>query len=72
MGQRIVLAIEAEQSGYVDDPLIHLALLSLPWHVLQQILEERVCATHPAGQQIHPCTAAQRLTADHSAQWSER
>ena len=72
MRQRIVLAVEAEQSRHVDDPLVHLSPLSLPRHLLQEILKEGAGATQPAGQQIHPGATAERLAGDHAAKRPER
>ena len=71
MRRRILLAVEAEQSRYVDDSLVHLPPLSLPRHLLQQILKEGAGATQPAGQQIHPSAATEGLAGDHAAQRPE-
>jgi hypothetical protein len=72
MWQRVIFSVEAEQARHVDHSLIHLASLGLPRHLLQQILKERVGATHPSREQINPRAASQRLAGDHSAQWTER
>ena len=71
MGQRIVLAVEAEQSWHIDDPLVHLPPLGLPRHLLQQIFEEVAGATQPARQQICPGAAAESLARDHAAKRAE-
>jgi hypothetical protein len=68
----IVLAIEAQQSRYVDNPLVHLSPLGLPRHLLKEIIKEAAGAAQPSGKQVHPGTSAETLPSDHAAQRPQR
>src|SRR3954453_8874675 len=72
MGERIVLAIEAEQTRHVDNPLVHLPSLGLPGHLFEEILEEAIGTAQPAGQQVNPGTATESLACDHASKRTER
>jgi hypothetical protein len=60
IGQRLALVVEAEQPGYVDDALVHLAALGAPRHAVAQPLEQRVRAAQPAPPQVDPGAVAER------------
>jgi hypothetical protein len=66
----IVLAIEAEQSRHVDNPLVHLSPLRLPRHLFQEVFEEAAGAAQPTGQQIYPRATAESLAGNHAAKRS--
>jgi hypothetical protein len=71
MRKWIALTVEAEQSRHVDHPLVHLSPLGLPRHLLQEFFEEVADTPQPAGQQVYPGAAAERLAGDHAAKRSK-
>ena len=70
MGQRLTLAVVAQQPGDVDDAVVHRAALRPPGHVLEQPLQQALTA-HPAGEQVDPRTPCE-LVADGAGQGAER
>ena len=55
-GKRLILAVEAQQAGHVDNSLIHSPPLRAPRHCAQQPLEELVGAAHPGRPEVDPGT----------------
>ena len=60
VGQRVALAVEAEQAGHVDDLVVHLAPLGVPRHALDQPGEQVVGAVQPARQDVDPRAVRQQ------------
>jgi hypothetical protein len=71
VGQRVAVAVEADQPRHVDHPLVHLAALGPPRHLGLQVVKQRPGSAQPAGQQVYPRPAAEYLAGDHAAQRSE-
>ena len=63
VGQRVALAVEAEQAGHVDDLVVHLAPLGVPGHALDQPGEQVVGAVQPARQDVDPRAVRQQRCA---------
>ncbi len=57
VGQVRTLAVEAEQPGHLDHPVIHPAPFLAPRHGVAQPFEQDVGARHPAGPDVHPRAA---------------
>ena len=54
MGERLVVAVEPQQAGDVDDGVVHLAALGPPRHVAAQRGEQLVGAADEAGHDVDP------------------
>ena len=72
VGQRRVLAVEAEQPGDRHHLVVHVPLLGPPRHRLQQPAEHRARPRRPSGPQVHPGAAAQRRPPHRAAERTER
>lgn len=59
VGERGAGAVVREQPGHGDDLVVHLAPLGPPGHFGGQMVEERVGAVQPAGEQVDPGAAAE-------------
>ena len=57
VGQGRILAVEAEQPGHLNHPVVHPPPLLAPRHGVAQPFEQDVGARHPAGPDVHPRAA---------------
>ena len=65
--QRPVLVVEGQQPRDVHHPLVHLPPFGVPWHVRDQVLEQRVRAAHPARPDVDPGAVVQCGAPDRGA-----
>src|SRR5580704_12347062 len=59
MGQRLVLAIEGQETGHIHRTVVHLPAFRLPGNRVHQLFEQRGSADDPAGEQFDPGCIAQ-------------
>ncbi len=69
IGQGFTLAVEAEQPGHLDHPVVHPAPFLLPRRGVAQPLEQDVGTRHPARPEIHPGAPVEHRPAHRRSEW---